>query len=426
MEAVTRARRAPAAGHQAGRDRFLDAVRTVALLRVTLWHAFGEPFLTYVVAAVPTIDVSDLVSGTDPDAARAVGMRIVTACEDPGFFQIIGHGVDVDLRTQLERAAREFFALDATEKRHIAMVHGGTAWRGWFPLGDELTAGAPDGKEGLYFGIELPPDDDRVAAGVALHGANLYPDRPAALTALVPRWIDAVTAVGRAVLRGISLGVGGDDTAFDEWCADPTVLFRIFHYPAVASPEQPEQPSTAVQADQSTGATPRWGVGEHTDYGLLTLLAQDHTGGLQVLTGRSDSTERRWVDVAPVPDAFVCNLGDMLERVSGGRFVATAHRVVAPSTDRISMPLFLDPGWDVELAPMRALNRTRPHDAPPGTVGNADGRTLGGIAADERTERWDGEDVHAVNGPYSEYLLSRVARVFPDLFAAVQEESTGV
>ena len=85
---------------------------------------------TWPVAAVPTIDVSDLVSGTDPDAARAVGMRIVTACEDPGFFQIIGHGVDVDLRTQLERAAREFFALDATEKRHIAMVHGGTAWRG--------------------------------------------------------------------------------------------------------------------------------------------------------------------------------------------------------------------------------------------------------------------------------------------------------
>jgi len=377
------------------RQAFLNDVRRIV-------RCDPEPVATWRVAAVPTIDVSDLVSGTEPDAARAAGVRIVAACEDPGFFQIVGHGVDPELRAGLERAAREFFALAESEKRRIAMIHGGAAWRGWFPLGSELTAGVPDGKEGLYFGIEHPPDDERVLTGTPLHGANLYPERPAALADLVPRWIGAVTTVGRAVLRGISLGVGGDGTAFDQWCTDPTVLFRIFHYPAATSPS----------------GLPDLGVGEHTDYGLLTLLAQDHNGGLQVQSGGHDTSgDRRWVDVAPVGDAFVCNLGDMLERISGGRFVATAHRVTTPSVSRISMPLFLDPGWDVELGPMPALCRARSGDA------GADGANDGGV---DRVQRWDGADLHAVTGPYSQYLLSRVARVFPDLFDAVHEEPTGV
>ncbi|MBS1837418.1 MAG: isopenicillin N synthase family oxygenase, partial [Actinobacteria bacterium] len=141
------------------------------------------------------------------------------------------------------------------------------------------------------------------------------------------------------------------------------------------------------------GPPPRWGVAEHTDYGLLTLLAQDTTGGLEV------AIRGRWIEVPPIDDALVCNLGDMLERLSGGRFVATAHRVTVPRADRISMPLFLDPGWDVVVESLPGCDR-----------GSGDG------AAEQR---WDGEDVHDVTGPYSEYLLRRVARVFPDLYGRV-------
>jgi len=315
----------------------------------------------------------------DPDPARlAVGERLVSACEGPGVFRVVGHGIDTTLRSDLEHSARSFFALAEDEKARIAMARSGLAWRGWFPLGGELTSGVPDAKEGLYFGTDLPPDDPRVVAGVPLHGPNPWPDRPAELRQLVTRWMDEVTALGRSVLSGIALGMGVDEDLFDTWCADPTVLFRIFRYPA----------RTASDGD---GA---WGVGEHTDYGLLTLLAQDGTGGLQVRIGSS------WVHVDPDPVAIVCNLGDMLERLSGGRFVATPHRVAPPTTDRISMPLFLDPGWDVHVGELPRAGENRRKDL---------------------TTRWDGEDVHLVDGPYSDYLLSRVARVFPDLFA-----STGV
>lgn len=330
------------------------------------------------VPVLPTIDVAGLMSASDDDrTTRSIGDAVVAACSAVGAFQVVGHGVDPVLRADLVAAARRFFALDPSEKAHIGMPLAGPAWRGWFPTGGELTAGVPDGKEGIYFGLELPPDDPRVLARTPMHGPNLFPARPAELRSLVLEWMDAVVPVAHAVLRGIAVGLGLERRWFDRWCADPTVLFRIFHYPAVADPPGP-------------GAG--WGVGEHTDYGLLTLLAQDGTGGLEV------ATADEWVEVEPIPDALVCNLGDMLERLSAGRFRATPHRVRTPTIDRISMPLFLDPGWDVVVEPL------------PRAALDAEGPAR---------PRWDGADLRGLDGPYSTYLLGRVARVFPDLFERV-------
>ena len=344
------------------------------------------------IGQVPVLDISPLVDtaarsplrGWDPAAAR-VGTELAEAAQEPGVFQVVGHGVDPALRVALQDAAREFFALPDEIKSTIAMAHAGRAWRGWFPLRGELTGGVPDLKEGLYFGTDLDEDDPRVRAGWPLHGANLYPQHPAALARLVPEWMAAVTAVGHAVLRGLGLGLGLGAEAIAGWCSDPTVLFRIFHYPAI------DRSVVGLDTD-GVGNDGTWGVGEHTDYGLLTLLAQDDSGGLQVQLPAADGD--RWVDVPPVQDAFVANLGDMIERLSGGRLVATPHRVAPQSTDRISMPLFLDPGWDVEISTLDGL-------LPPS----------GRIAR----RRWDDEDVHAIEGPYSRYLLSRVSRVFPGL-----------
>lgn len=330
---------------------------------------------------VPTVDISALVDpSAAPEAVRACGDEIAAACTDVGFLQVVGHGIEPRLRRDLHDAAAEFFSLDPEEKARIAMRRAGPAWRGWFPLGDELTSGEPDDKEGIYFGTELPPEDPRVVAGLPLHGANLFPERPARLGPLVLEWMDRATSVGRAILSGMAVSFGLDRDWFDRWCADPTVLFRIFHYP-------PAPP----------GFAGRWGVAEHTDYGLLTLLVQDDTGGLEVRVGDA------WVAVPPTPDAIVCNLGDMLERVTGGRFRSTAHRVQLPRTDRLSFPLFLDPAWDAELTPLPGCEPT--------------GRAL----AEAASGRWDGRSVFDMEGPYGDHLLSKVAQVFPDLFSEAVE-----
>ncbi|HEU4348903.1 MAG TPA: 2-oxoglutarate and iron-dependent oxygenase domain-containing protein [Actinoplanes sp.] len=235
---------------------------------------------------------------------HTVAGEIGAACRDSGFFYITGHGVPTSLLTRLESASRAFFALPVEAKQEIAMARGGRAWRGYFPVGAELTSGRPDLKEGLYFGTELGRDDPR-----PLHGPNLFPRQVPELRGAVLDYLDAMSAVAQSVLRAVAVSLDLDRDFFATgYTAEPTVLFRIFHYP----------PSAA-------GAGGEWGVGEHTDYGLLTLLAQDIHGGLQVRTPGG------WVDAPPLPGTFVCNIGDMLADVSGGRYRSTPHRVLNTS-----------------------------------------------------------------------------------------------
>ncbi len=316
------------------------------------------------------IDAAALLAGAD-DAHAA--REIDAACREVGFFSIVNHGVDRALRTRLDELAREFFALDEGEKSEIAMARGGLAWRGWFPVGGELTSGIPDQKEGLYFGEELGPEDARVRAGVPLHGPNLFPRRPAALRATVLEYTGALCGVAAGVLRGMALGLGiAPDWFAHELTARPTILFRIFRYPP-ASPRPDDE---------------HWGVREHTDYGLLTVLMQDRAGGLQV------RTRSGWTDVPPAPDALVCNIGDMLERMTGGAYRSTPHRVRNTSTgDRCSFPFFFDPGWDARVQRIPGFD----------------------VARDATSRRWDGANVHALGGTYGEYLCAKVAKVFPAL-----------
>jgi isopenicillin N synthase-like dioxygenase len=326
---------------------------------------------------LPVIDVAPLAGdGTAGERAAAAG-RIRAACREYGFFYVTGHGIPEELLAELAAAGAEFFALPEADKRQIAMARGGRAWRGWFPVGGELTSGKPDQKEGLYFGAELPPDDPRVAAGLPLHGANLFPAQVPRLGPLVLRYLDAATRAGQAVLSGIALSLGLDARYFaDGYTADPTVLFRIFHYPDVPA------------GDDS------WGVGEHTDYGLLTLLAQDDSGGLQV------GAPGGWIDAPPLPGTLVCNIGDMLDKLTGGEYRSTPHRVRNTSGHgRLSFPFFLDPGFGDEVPPLPA-------------------RAAGGEGGGEgegSQRRWDGQDLRVFTGTYGDYLLSKVSKVFPQL-----------
>lgn len=322
---------------------------------------------------LPVVDVGPLVgAGGDVDA---VARALDEACRTHGFFYIAGHGVDPALQDRLVAATDAFFALDEEAKAQVRMALGGRAWRGWFPLGGELTSGQPDRKEGIYFGTELPDDDPRVRAGLPLHGRNLFPAEVPELRQAVLEWMEALTGLGHAVMAGLARGLGLSPDYFrTHWMQDPTVLFRAFRYPP-------------APADSG-----QWGVGEHTDYGVLTLLLQDDVGGLQV------KSQGRWIEAPPIAGTFVCNIGDMLERMTGGRYLSTPHRV-RNTSDRLrtSYPLFFDPSFDAHIEPLPLQTDTR-----------------------DRPRRWDDADPLAFSGTWGEYLVGKVSKVFPELVGALK------
>jgi isopenicillin N synthase-like dioxygenase len=319
--------------------------------------------------SLPIINVAPLLQ---PSAACSeVASQIGQACRRFGFFYITNHGVSEILQQQLETSARQFFGQPTAIKSAISMERGGRAWRGYFPVGAELTSGQPDRKEGLYFGAELDARHPLVQAGTPLHGPNLFPERVPELRPAVLEYLAAMTQLGHTLLRGIALSLGLPDNYFAaRYTGDPLILFRIFNYPAEGQPES------------------SWGVGEHTDYGLLTILKQDETGGLQV------KTPAGWLNAPPLPNTFVCNLGDMLDRLTGGLYCSTPHRVRnVIGRDRLSFPFFFDPNFHAEIEPL----------------------PLEQIPLDDHTERWDRANIHAFRGTYGDYLLAKVARVFPQL-----------
>jgi isopenicillin N synthase-like dioxygenase len=130
------------------------------------------------------------------------------------------------------------------------------------------------------------------------------------------------------------------------------------------------------------------GCWEHTDYGLLTILKQDDTGGLQVKTAAG------WTEAPPIENTFVCNIGDMLERLTGGLYCSTPHRVINTSgKDRYSFPLFFDPGFNTRIERIESV--TQIHET--------------------KNQRWDKSSVHEFAGTYGEYLINKIGKVFPEL-----------
>ncbi|HMO73975.1 MAG TPA: 2-oxoglutarate and iron-dependent oxygenase domain-containing protein [Sphingopyxis sp.] len=320
-------------------------------------------------SALPVVDIAPLRTMDDVAAVERVAAAIGAASAEYGFFYVEGHGIGDALFDRLEAVSQFFFALPEADKAAIAMANGGLAWRGWFPLGGELTSGRPDRKEGLYLGEELGPDDVRVAAGWPLHGANLWPAALPGLRAAVEDYLAAAVAAAEALMRGMALALGLSAGHFAAGLTRrPTLLFRIFHYPP-------------------DGAADELGVGEHSDYGLLTLLGQDAHGGLEVRAANGE-----WIAVPPRGRALVVNIGDMFERLTRGRFRSAPHRVInASGRERLSWPLFYDPDFaaPVDPLPIPATTRLLP--------------------------RWDGVDVHDAGGTYGDYLLGKVGKVFPEL-----------
>lgn len=301
---------------------------------------------------LPVIDIAELAGGGD---LHRVAAEIRAACTGPGFFYASGHGVPPETIAAAVAAARRFFHLPPEVK---AATRANLVHRGWHRAGGAVMEGAkkPDLKEFFSIGLDLPEDHPAVLAGEKLRGPNQWPAEVPELQPAMEAYFAAIGTVGARLLRAVAVSL---DLPSDFFA--PSYGLPLQRTQAIFYPPQP--------ADDLDG----FGVAPHTDFGCITLLWQDDSGGLEVRERQSGA----WIPAPPLPGTLVVNVGDLLGRWSNDRFASTPHRVVNRSGhERMSIATFYDPDFSAVIDP-RALGATQPI-YPPTTAGE---HILGRFAA---------------------------------------------
>jgi isopenicillin N synthase-like dioxygenase len=281
-------------------------------------------------ANLPLIDMSGVREG-DQASIRRAGDAIRQACSEIGFFYIVNHGVPQAVIDRAMAAAKTFFAYPSETKRQVAV---NKRHRGWHALGGALMyeATKPDLKEFFSIGLELPENDPSVLAGEALRGPNQWPEFMPELQAALGQYYTEIGKAGADLLVAVATGLGIESDFFSGKYDKPLQRTQMVYYP-------PHPP--IAEADQ-------FGVAPHTDYGCITLLYQDNSGGLQVRELSRDS----WIDATPIPGSLVVNVGDLLAHWSNNRFRSTLHRVINKSGhERYSIATFFDPTYSAVVDP---------------------------------------------------------------------------
>ena len=291
-------------------------------------------------SSLPVIDLTGL-SSPEQAQRQAVADAIGQAARDIGFFYVCGHGIAREQIAGLRAAAQQLFAqnLDWKMRHYIGLGRG---HKGFVPEGEEVySAGRPDHKEAYDIGFEAPDSHPMVQAGLPLIGGNKWPELPGFKEA-VQSYYASVFALGRQLLRAFSLALGQAEDAFDAYVTCPPSKLRLIHYPVDTSAEDAP------------------GIGAHTDYECFTLLLADQPG-LEVLNSMG-----QWIDAPPLTingeEAYVINVGDMLEVMTAGAFVATSHRVRKVRHERYSFPLFFACDYATRIRPLPQF--TKPDASP--------------------------------------------------------------
>jgi isopenicillin N synthase-like dioxygenase len=290
---------------------------------------------------IPIVDLSPLWNGGAAPIEK-IAREIGGACRDTGFFYLANHGIGEGDIAALFAASAGFFALPLAAKQQVSIVNALSNY-GYVALGGEnLDPDRPgDLKEAFNVGRDLEPDDPDILAGKPFHAVNPWPEL-AGFRPVVLSYFAAMQRLCEQLHRAFALDLGLPENFFAPHIDAPLATLRLLHYP----------PHPGTLDDRLYGAAP------HTDYGNLTILAQDDAGGLQVR--RRDGN---WIDAVPMPDTLVCNIGDCLMRWSNDVYVSTPHRVVNRSgRDRYSVAFFFDPNAD---APVECLATCVSAERPP-------------------------------------------------------------
>lgn len=293
---------------------------------------------------IPIIDLQDALTLGAPRSAE-VARQVREAAMASGFFYVRHHGVDADQVAAQFALAKALMDLPLATRERLAMANS-PSMRGFELMGAQTLDqdARPDLKESFYCGMAYADDHPYVQAGYQTYGHNQWPAEVPGAPAQCEAYIQAMLGLSRRLMQLMALSLNLPETWFDETSDSPMVTLRMIRYPA-----HPEG------ADERT-----FGAGAHTDWGAITILAQDGHGGLEVQTPEGD-----WVPATPIPGCFVVNLGDMIPRWTNGLYHSNPHRVRnvhSGGAPRYSIPFFYEPDY---LASIEAVPGTVPEGETP-------------------------------------------------------------
>ncbi|TIX75937.1 MAG: isopenicillin N synthase family oxygenase, partial [Mesorhizobium sp.] len=250
----------------------------------------------------------------DGSNKQNVAKEIGWALSNAGFMYVKNHGIPQDLVDSVFDMSRRFFDLPMSEKMTLHVSKSDVALRGYIePLGENTDPGkTQDLKECFDFG----PERSRLEG--PFFGPNLWPSSLPEFRELTYGYHQKMVDLAKKLLQGIALSLDLSERYFESFMRNPISIQRLLHYP----------PQSGYISEAIIG------IGAHTDYGNLTILAQDDVGGLQVMNRDGD-----WVEGIPIHGTFVINIGDLIQRLTNNLYLANMHRVVNSSgRERYSMP----------------------------------------------------------------------------------------
>lgn len=296
---------------------------------------------------VPTVDIGAYINGGDQHVTSLVATQIDQACRDVGFIQIVGHGIPRETTDALAAVLDRFFGQDLNDKLRYRLPAGIN--RGYSPpkseslsksLGVESASRMNDFFEAFNVGAAVSDyPESSIELDESEYPENVWPDDPQFKAAVVSYFQEA-KRVAHTLTRIFADALGTSAEYFESVATHSIDVMRMNNYAL---------PAGRIELDGDL-----IGMGEHTDYGMVTVLWADQVAGLQVL-GKDDG----WHDVMPADGALLVNLGDLAARLTNDTWMSTLHRVKPPIVDgsikrRRSVAFFHDLNIDALIAPLES------------------------------------------------------------------------
>lgn len=285
-----------------------------------------------------SISIIDIASIQNEVPSPKLLRSFFNAYHDQGFGYIINHGIDSKLINKVFEYSRRFHNLSLNEKMKVSLDHN---HRGYIAINTSTDVNSKFEeikKPNQSASFMMMREDQAENSKIYLSGPNQWPELDG-FRSIMEQYNVALSTLANKLIRVALLSAGVQDLSVMESFESPTTWLRLLHYP----------PLPGDSPNDLYGSAP------HTDFGCITILAQDDVGGLQV-----QSPTGEWVNVPKLKNSFVVNVGDMLHIMTNGILRSTPHRVINETgLERFSCPFFYDPNVSLDVTPLKGTGKPK-------------------------------------------------------------------